>query len=105
MGEEILPSNQSQIIQQAKFTYSPLEKPLEKQSKKIEDKGEKQVNAIEKHGKQLAESNALISKNILISTKMAHHLQKKEKYLINFLMKGFLKLMIKKNKINLNNLI
>ena len=25
-GEEILPSNQKQIIKQAKFTYSPLEK-------------------------------------------------------------------------------
>ena len=25
-GEEILPSNQQQIIEQAKFTYSPLEK-------------------------------------------------------------------------------
>ena len=30
-GEEILPSNQQQIIQQAKFTYSPLEKVFEKQ--------------------------------------------------------------------------
>ena len=27
-GEEILPSNQQQIIQQAKFTYSPLGKKL-----------------------------------------------------------------------------
>ena len=46
-GEEILPSNQQQIIQQAKFTYSPLEKPLEKQRKTIEDQGEKQVVALE----------------------------------------------------------
>ena len=30
-GEEILPSNQQQIIQQAKFNYSPLGKALEKQ--------------------------------------------------------------------------
>ena len=29
-GEEILPSNQQQIIEQAKFTYSPLGKALEK---------------------------------------------------------------------------
>ena len=28
-GEEILPSNQKQIIQQAKFTYSPLAKTFE----------------------------------------------------------------------------
>ena len=27
-GEDILPSNQQQIIEQAKFTYSPLEKLL-----------------------------------------------------------------------------
>ena len=32
-GEEILPSNQQQIIQQAKFNYSPLGKALEKTSK------------------------------------------------------------------------
>ena len=30
-GEEILPSNQQQIIEQAKFTYSPLGKAFEKQ--------------------------------------------------------------------------
>ena len=29
-GEEILPSNQQQIIEQAKFTYSPLGKGFEK---------------------------------------------------------------------------
>ena len=46
-GEEILPSNQQQIIQQAKFTYSPLGKALEKQKKTIEDQGEKQVAALE----------------------------------------------------------
>ena len=36
-GEEILPSNQQQIIEQAKFTYSPLGKAFEKQTKRIED--------------------------------------------------------------------
>ena len=30
-GEEILPSNQQQIIEEAKFTYSPLGKAFEKQ--------------------------------------------------------------------------
>ena len=34
-GEEILPSDQSRIIEQAKFTYSPLSKAFEKQIKKI----------------------------------------------------------------------
>ena len=39
---EILPSNQQQIIEQAKFTYSPLGKAFEKQqTKTIEDQGEK----------------------------------------------------------------
>ena len=36
-GEEILPSNQQQIIEQAKFSYSPLGKAFEKQTKTIED--------------------------------------------------------------------
>ena len=45
-GEEILPSNQKQIIEQAKFTYSPLEKRLKKQIKTIEDQGKKQFEAL-----------------------------------------------------------
>ena len=40
-GEEILPSNQQQIIQQAKINYSPLGKTFKKQIKTIEDQGEK----------------------------------------------------------------
>ena len=40
-GKEILPSNQQQIIEQAKFTYSPLGKAFEKQIKTIEDQGQK----------------------------------------------------------------
>ena len=34
-GEVILPSDQSGIIEQAKFTYSPLRKAFEKQIKTI----------------------------------------------------------------------
>ena len=45
-GNEILPSNQQQIIEQAKFTYSPLGKAFEKQIKTIEDQGQKQVEAL-----------------------------------------------------------
>ena len=44
-GEDKLPSNQQQIIEQAKFIYSPLVKAFEKQIKTIEDQGEKQINA------------------------------------------------------------
>ena len=46
-GEEILPSNQQQIIEQAKFTYSPLGKAFEKQTKTIDDQEMKRVDALE----------------------------------------------------------
>ena len=49
-GEEILPSNQKQIIEQAKFTYSPLGKVFEKQIKEIEDQDEKQIKGIQSQG-------------------------------------------------------
>ena len=42
-GEDILPSNKQQIIEQARFEYSPLGKAFEKQIKTIEDQGEKQI--------------------------------------------------------------
>ena len=45
-GEDILDSNQQQIIEQAKFTYSPLGKAFDKQIKTIEDQGQKQVYAL-----------------------------------------------------------
>ena len=46
-GEDTLPSNQQQIIEQTKFTYSPLGKAFDKQIKTIEDQGKKQVDALE----------------------------------------------------------
>ena len=46
-GEDRLPSNQQQITEQAKFTYSPLGKAFEKQIKTIEDQGQKQVDTLE----------------------------------------------------------
>ena len=69
-GEDILPSNQQQIIEQAKFTYSPLGKAFEKQIKTIEDQGEKQIKAIQDQGQVKtikkytydAEDTSLISK-------------------------------------------
>ena len=45
-GEDTLPSNQKQIIEQTKFTYSPLGNAFEKQIKTIEDQGKKQVDAL-----------------------------------------------------------
>ena len=52
-SEGILPSDQNRIIEQPKFTYSPLGKTFEKQMKIIEDQGKKQIKALEEHGKQL----------------------------------------------------
>ena len=40
-SEEIFPSDQSRIIEQAKFTYSPLSKALEKLMKIIEEQEKK----------------------------------------------------------------
>ena len=59
-GEDILPSDQSRFTEQVKFTYSPPGKAFEKQLKTNESQGEKQIKAIDKHRKQLVESNALI---------------------------------------------
>ena len=42
-GEEILLSNQQQILEQTKFTYSPLGKSFQEQIKTIKEQGEKQV--------------------------------------------------------------
>ena len=50
-GKDIVPSNQQQIIEQAKFTYSPLGKAFEKKIKTIEDQGEKQIKAIHDQGR------------------------------------------------------
>ena len=49
-GQDILPSNQQQIIVQAKFTNSPFGKAFEKQIKTIEDQEEKQIKVIQDQG-------------------------------------------------------
>ena len=63
-GEEILPSNQQQIIQQVKFNYSPLGKALGKQMKTIKDQGKKQVKAIQDN-KQLIKKDDYKDKLLL----------------------------------------
>ena len=65
-GEKILPSNQQQIIEQAKFTYSPLGKAIERQIKTIKDKREKQMKAIQDQG------HVKTIKNMLLMMKIAH---------------------------------
>ena len=76
-GEEILPSNQQQIIKQPRFTYSPLGKAFKKQIKTIEDQGEIQVEELKnlKHkeqakpieGKSNNQSSSIIIFNDLIN--------------------------------------
>ena len=52
-GKEILHSDQSRIIEQARFTYSPLGKAFEKQTTMIKDQGRKQIDAIINQNKRL----------------------------------------------------
>ena len=66
-GEKILPFDQRGVTEQAKFTYSPLGKALEKQTKMIEDQGKKQIKAVEVYLKQLVESSKVIKKNFNIN--------------------------------------
>ena len=44
-GEELLPSDQRRMIEQAKFTYSPLSKAFEKQIKVLEEDGKQLVKS------------------------------------------------------------
>ena len=81
-AEDILPSNQQQMIEQAKFTYSPLGKAFEKQIKTIEDQREKQIKAIQdqkqikKHDYDV-ENTPFISKQKEIFNELVHKRLKK----------------------------
>ena len=50
-GKQILPYNQNQIIEQTKFTYSPLGKPFEKQIKTFEDLRKKKSSSFKRTNK------------------------------------------------------
>ena len=86
-GEDILPSNQQQIIEQAKFTYSPLGKAFEKQAKTIEDQREKQIKAIQNQGQIKTTKRYAYKDEIMI----VHWFQNKKKLLINFQAKDLMK--------------
>ena len=92
-GEEILPSNQQQIIQQAKFTYSPLGKAFKKQIKTIEDQGNKQVKAIQ-------DNNQLVSINKDDDYKNKLLLSKEREMFKDIYNKRFDKIEEMNNKIN-----
>ena len=53
-GQKILPSNQKQIIEQAKFIYCSSGKAFKKQTKTVQDQGKKQVDILKTlNGKKL----------------------------------------------------
>ena len=79
-GEDILPSTQQQIIEQTKFTHSPLGKAFDKQIKTIEDQGKRQVDALN----TLKSDKKKVLKNIHMILKILHLSLNKKKYLINF---------------------
>ena len=64
-GEEILSSNQKQMIEQAKFTYTPLGKAFKKQIKPIGDQGEKQIKAVQNQGQVKTIKNTLMMMKII----------------------------------------
>ena len=82
-GEDILPSNQQQIIEQTKFTYSPLGKAFDKQIKTIEDQGKKQVDASE-NLKPIEGSKA-------IKYDDDESLEQNKKLITNFLMRNLMR--------------
>ena len=73
-GEEILPSDQQQVIEQAKFTYSPLGKAFEKQIKTIEDQGQKHIEVLN----TLKSNNQLIIQDVIPKSALNNDEAKKE---------------------------
>ena len=76
-GQDILPFNDQQIKEQAKFTYSPLVKTFEKQIKTTKDQGQKQVEALNtlKSNNQLTKED-MIPKNALNNDEATKELDK-----------------------------
>ena len=68
-GEEILSTNQQQLIEQVKFTYSPLGKAFEKQTKTIKNQGEKQIKAIQDNKQPLISDDDYKDKLLLSKEK------------------------------------
>ena len=80
-SEDILPSNQQQIIEQTKFTYSPLGKAFNKQIKTIEDQRKKQVDALNtlnsnNNNKVEIKNEAIIPESAFVSEESIKELNK-----------------------------
>ena len=103
-GEEILPSNQQKVIEQAKFTYSLLGKAFEKQAKAIQDQGKNQISAIKESEKQIIEPNEVAKSHFNKDRSGVSH--EKQEQIFNRLVKeralGFSDV---KDKIDPNNLV
>ena len=72
------------MIEQAKFTYYPLGKALEKETKMIENQGEKQIKIIEEYVKKLVESNDLIVNDFNIDRDLVQCGEQKKKCFMHF---------------------
>ena len=102
--EEKFSSNQQQVIEEAKFTYSPLEKAFGKQTKTIKYQGKNQISAIKESGKQITESNEVAKNDFNIDRSGVPH--EKQKEIFNRLVKErALEFSNIKNKIDLSNLV
>ena len=98
-----MPSNQQQIIEEAKFTYSPFGKTFEKQTKTIEDQGKNRISAIKESGKQIIEFNEVAKNYFNIDRSGVAH--NKQKEIFNELVKErALEFPSIKDKIDPNNL-
>ena len=100
-GEDILPSNKQQIVEQATFTYSPLGKAFEKQIKTIEDQGEKQVKDL---NTLKSDNNKLTNEDVIPKSVFANNEAKEEFNKIKEIEKdvGRQKLFYKSNKSKYN---
>ena len=73
-----MPSTQNQIIEQAKFMYSPLGEAFKKQTMTIKDQGKNQINAIKGHGNQIIESNKVAKNDFNIDRSGVSNKKQKE---------------------------
>ena len=80
--EDILPSNQQQLIEKARFTYSPLGKSFEKQIKTTEGQVQKQTDVLERL-KTKEQTKAI--------TYDDESLQKKKKVIKNYLTRNLMR--------------
>ena len=67
------------MIEQPKFTYSPLRKAFEKQTETIEHRGKNQISSIKESGKQIIESNEVAKNDFNIDRSGVPH----EKFNLN----------------------